>query len=56
MDATLDILTLDGRRMLRVACPAGKNEIATGSLNPGSYIGILRSGESRMTIKLIKME
>jgi hypothetical protein len=56
MDATLDILTLDGRRILRVACPAGRNDIATGSLHPGSYIGILRSGESRITLKLIKME
>jgi hypothetical protein len=55
-DATLDILTLDGRRMLRVNCPAGKNDIATGALHTGSYIGILRSGESRLTIKLMKVE
>ena len=56
LDATLDILTLDGRRMMHVNCLAGKNDIATSTLHAGSYIGILRSGDSRMTIKLIKVE
>ncbi len=56
MDATLEILTLDGRCILRKNCLAGNNEVSTSMLNPGSYIGILRSGASRMTIKLIKVE
>jgi hypothetical protein len=56
MDATLDILTLDGRLLQRTNCPAGQTEVSTSALRPGSYLGVLRSGTSRITLKLIKME
>jgi len=56
MDAALEILTLDGRCVMRKSCLAGNNEVSTSVLHTGAYIGILRSGASRMTIKLIKVE
>jgi hypothetical protein len=56
VDAVLDILTLDGRKRMSVSCRTGQNEIATESLPAGSYLGILRSIESRTVLKLIKAE